>query len=154
MLAHGFDAWLLTLVVFTPAVGALIVMLIPRAEESAIKTVALLTTALTFAWSVVILGRFDYSEASRLQFQVDKSWIEVINSRYHLGLDGISLPLLVLSAFITLLCIIYSWNHFPEPYNPKAFLALILILEVGMNGTFVAQDLILFFIFFEIVLLP
>ncbi|CAB4667730.1 unannotated protein [freshwater metagenome] len=55
---------------------------------------------------------------------------------------------------ITILCIIYSWNHFPEPHNPKAFLALILILEVGMNGTFVAQDLILFFIFFEVVLLP
>jgi NADH-quinone oxidoreductase subunit M len=154
MLAHGFDAWLLTLVVFTPAVGALIVMLIPRAEENAIKTVTLLTTALTFAWSVVILADFDYSQASRLQFQVDKQWIEVINSRYHIGIDGISLPLLALSAFITLLCVIYSWNHFPEPYNPKAFLALILVLEVGMNGTFVAQDLILFFIFFEIVLLP
>ena len=56
--------------------------------------------------------------------------------------------------FITVLCVIYSWNHFPEPHNPKAFLALILLLEVGMNGTFVAEDLILFFIFFEIVLLP
>ena len=62
--------------------------------------------------------------------------------------------MLVLSAFITLLCVIYSWNHFPEPHNPKAFLALVLILEVGMNGTFIAQDLILFFVFFEIVLLP
>ena len=52
------------------------------------------------------------------------------------------------------MCVVYSWNHFPEPHNPKAFLALILILEVGMNGTFIAQDLILFFVFFEIVLLP
>ena len=52
------------------------------------------------------------------------------------------------------LCVIYSWNHFPEPHNPKAFLALVLILEIGMNGTFIAQDLILFFVFFEIVLLP
>ena len=89
-----------------------------------------------------------------LQFQINNRWIDVINSRYHLGVDGISLPLLALSAFITVLCVIYSWNHFPEPHNPKAFLALILILEVGMNGTFVAQDLILFFVFFEIVLLP
>src|SRR4051794_14960474 len=55
---------------------------------------------------------------------------------------------------ITGMCIVYSWNHFPEPHNPKAFLALILLLEVGMNGTFCAEDLILFFIFFEIVLLP
>ena len=71
-----------------------------------------------------------------------------------MGLDGISLPLLALSAFIVVLCVIYSWNHFPEPHNPKAFLALLLLLEVGMNGTFVAQDLILFFVFFELVLLP
>ena len=71
-----------------------------------------------------------------------------------MAIDGISLPMLVLSAFITVLCVIYSWNHFPEPHNPKAFLALILILEIGMNGTFIAQDLILFFVFFEIVLLP
>jgi len=55
---------------------------------------------------------------------------------------------------VTVLCIVYSWNHFPEPHNPKALLALILLLEVGMNGTFLAEDLILFFIFFEIVLLP
>src|SRR5205085_6770742 len=52
------------------------------------------------------------------------------------------------------LCVIYSWNHFPEPHNPKAFLILMLVLEVGMNGTFVAEDLILFFVFFELVLLP
>ena len=56
--------------------------------------------------------------------------------------------------FIVPLVIIYSWNHFPEPHNPKAFLILILILETGMVGTFVAQDLILFFVFFEVVLLP
>ena len=78
----------------------------------------------------------------------------VIHSNYHVAVDGISLPMLVLSAFISLLCVIYSWNHWPEPHNPKAFLALLLLLETGMNGTFVAQDLILFFIFFEIVLLP
>ena len=55
---------------------------------------------------------------------------------------------------ITVMCVIYSWDHFPEPHNPKAFLALMLLLETGMNGTFAAQDLILFFIFFELVLLP
>ena len=84
----------------------------------------------------------------------NKQWIDVINSRYIVGLDGISLPLLLLTVFIVPLVIIYSWNHFPEPHNPKAFLILILILETGMVGTFVAQDLILFFVFFEVVLLP
>src|ERR687892_1532483 len=71
-----------------------------------------------------------------------------------MAVDGISLPLMVLSMFITLLCVIYSWDHFPEPHNPKAFLILMLVLETGMNGTFAAQDLILFFVFFELVLLP
>jgi NADH-quinone oxidoreductase subunit M len=71
-----------------------------------------------------------------------------------MGLDGISLPLVILTMGITLLCVVYSWDHFPEPHNPKAFLALLLVLETGMVGTFLAEDLILFFIFFELVLLP
>src|SRR5439155_1391829 len=136
--------------------------LIPRAEEQLIKWVALLTTLVTFGWMLGILWNFNYTFSPAesvkhgvpLQFDVDKQWIPAINSGYHLGIDGISLPLLAWSAFITVLCVIYSWNHFPEPHNPKAFLSLILILEVGMNGTFIAQDLILFFVFFEVVLLP
>ena len=149
-----WSEWALSLAVFLPAVGAVIVMLIPRAYEELIKWVTLLATLATFGVVVGILADFDYDRASDLQFQINNRWIDVISSRYHLGIDGISLPLLALSAFITVLCVIYSWNHFPEPHNPKAFLALVLILEVGMNGTFVAQDLILFFVFFEIVLLP
>ena len=69
------------------------------------------------------------------------------------GLDGISLPLLLLTVIVPLV-VIYSWDHFPEPHNPKAFLALILVLQAGMVGIFIAQDLILFFVFFEVVLLP
>ena len=151
---NWFDSWAMTLTVLIPAVGAVVLLLIPRAEEKAIKQVALLTTLATLAATVAIGFRFKYDHSSRLQFDVDKRWIDVINSHYHVAVDGISLPMLLLSAFITVLCVIYSWNHFPEPHNPKAFLVLILILEVGMNGTFIAQDLILFFVFFEIVLLP
>ena len=105
---------------------------------------------------VLVGGRlfFDYDHAGILQNVVDKEWIPVIDSRYHLGVDGISLPLLLLTGLIMPLTIVYSWNHFPEPRNPKAFLILMLILETGMVGTFVAQDLILFFVFFEVVLLP
>jgi NADH-quinone oxidoreductase subunit M len=149
-----FDSWALTLVVFIPAIGAAIVMLIPREQEEAIKEVTLITTLATLGFTIATLIKFDYNKTSTLQFNVNKNWIDVINSHYHVAVDGISLPMLALSSFITVLCVIYSWNHFPEPHNPKAFLALLLILEVGMNGTFVAQDLILFFIFFEIVLLP
>ena len=149
-----FDSWALTLATFIPMVGCAVVLLIPRAKEELIKQVTLLTTLVTLAVGVVILFQFDYDAADKLQFGVDKPWIDVISSRYHMGLDGISLPLLVLTLGITVLCVVYSWDHFPEPHNPKAFLALILILETGMAGTFVAQDLILFFIFFELVLLP
>ncbi len=153
-MATGFDAWVLTLTTFTPIVGLALVLLIPKVEEELIKIVTLATTVLTLGFALYVLYYFDYDHTAKLQFEVKKTWIEVINSNYHIGVDGISLPMLVLSAFVTVLCVIYSWNHFPEPHNVKAFLALILLLEVGMNGTFIAQDLILFFIFFEIVLLP
>jgi NADH-quinone oxidoreductase subunit M len=153
-MAHGFDAWLLSLIIFIPTIGMAIVLLIPRTDEPLIKATGLLATLGSFAFSLVAVARFDYDHSGRLQFNVNKHWIDVINARYHVAVDGISLPLVVLSTFITLLCVIYSWNHWPEPHNPKAFLALLLLLETGMNGTFIAQDLILFFIFFEIVLLP
>src|SRR5205085_12643284 len=131
-----------------------LVMLWPKEQETAIKSIALATTIVTAGVGGWILKNFDYDHTAKLQFSVNKSWIDIIHSRYHVGIDGISLPLLALSMFICVLCVIYSWDHFPEPHNPKAFLALILILEVGMNGTFIAEDLILFFVFFELVLLP
>ncbi len=144
----------LTAAIFLPVVGAAVLGLIPRSQEKLLKVVALLVTLATTGITVYLLANFDYGDSERLQFVADHRWIDVINSRYHIGIDGISLPLLVLSAVITLLCVIYSWDHFPEPHNPKAFLILMLVLETGMNGTFAAQDLILFFVFFELVLLP
>ncbi len=149
-----FDSWGLTLAVFLPSVGMAIVLFIPKAQELALKMTALLTTLATLAVGIALLARFDFDKTGTLQYDVNKSWIDVINSRYHMGIDGIALPLLLLTMVITVMCVIYSWDHFPEPHTPKAFLALILLLETGMNGTFCAQDLILFFIFFELVLLP
>ncbi len=146
--------WGLSLAVFVPLAGMAILLAIPKAEEELIKAIALLTSLVTFAVTIAVAFKFDYDTGGQLQQQVDKSWIPMINARYHVAIDGMSLPLFLLSAFIVVLCIIYSWDHFPEPHNPKAFLALILLLETGMIGTFVAQDLILFFIFFEVVLLP
>jgi NADH-quinone oxidoreductase subunit M len=151
---NWFDSWALTLAVFLPAVGLVLVLATPKAQEQTVKVIALLTTLVTAGVGIGILAKFDYAHSGRLQFVVNKQWINVIDARFHLGVDGIALPMFALSMLITILAVVYSWNHFPEPHNPKAFLALILILEVGMNGTFVAQDLILFFIFFEVVLLP
>jgi NADH-quinone oxidoreductase subunit M len=148
------NGWGLSLVVFLPLVGAGAVLAIPKANEQAQKATALLFAGASFVLSVVLAIQFDYGSAMDFQFGTDLSWISAINSRYIIGLDGISLPLLVLSTFVTVLSIIYSWEHWPEPHNPKAFLALILVLATGMAGTFVALDLILFFVFFEVVLLP
>src|SRR3954470_5883916 len=151
---NGFDHWALSLAIFLPMAGALVLMVLPRESEDTLKGVALVTSLATLGVGVYLLFAFDYDNVKGHQFAVNRGWIDVINSRYHIFIDGISLPLLVLSMFITVLCVIYSWNHFPEPHNPKAFLILMLVLEVGMNGTFVAEDLILFFVFFELVLLP
>jgi NADH-quinone oxidoreductase subunit M len=151
---NWFDSWAVTLAVFLPAAGMVIVLAIPKTQERALKLTTLATTLATLGVGVAILARFDYDRTGALQFQVNKSWIDVIHSRYHMGVDGISLPLLLMTMLITVMCVIYTWDHFPDPRTPKAFLALILLLETGMNGTFCAQDLILFFIFFELVLLP
>ena len=146
--------WALSVAVFLPLAGIAVMLFIPRAEEQLHKLVALVTAVATAGVGVYLLVAFDYDRAGDLQFFVDKPWIDVIHSRYILGLDGISLPLVALTMGITVLCIIYSLDHIPHPGNAKAFLILILLLEVGMVGTFVAQDLILFFVFFEVVLLP
>jgi len=150
------NGWALTLIVFLPLVGAAAVLAIPKAQEEAQKWTALLFAGVSFVLSVIVAFQFDYGNADAIQFGPDSAltWIGVINSNYAIGIDGISLPLLVLSGFMTVLSIIYSWNHWPEPHNPKIFSALILVLATGMNGTFVALDLILFFVFFEVVLLP
>ena len=148
------DSWGLTLAIFLPLAGAALMLCVPRAQEETHKMIALVTSLATAVMGVLILANFDYDATGTLQFVVDKPWINVIDSRYIVGVDGISLPLLALTLLIVPLCIIYSWKHFPEPHNPKAFLILILILETGMVGTFCAQDLILFFVFFEVVLLP
>ena len=148
------DGWGLTVVTFSPLLGAAAMLLIPKEREDRHRLIALVTSLWVAFVSLLVLIWFDLGATDRLQFVVDKSWIEAIHSRYVLGVDGISLPLLLLTVLVVPLCIVYSWNHFPEPRNPKAFLILILVLETGMIGTFLAQDLVLFFVFFEVVLLP
>jgi len=148
------DSWGLTVATFSPLVGALVMFLIPKEKEYEHKMIALITSLWVAFVGLMLLIWFDLDATDRLQYVVDKSWIQAIHSRYVVGLDGISLPLLLLTVLIVPLCIVYSWNHFPDPKNPKTFLILILVLETGMIGTFVAQDMVLFFVFFEVVLLP
>lgn len=148
------NGWGTTLATFSPLVGVAIMMLIPGEREHQHKMVALVTSLWVAFLGVLLLIWFDMGQTAQLQFVVDKPWIDVISSRYLVGIDGMSLPLILLTMLIVPLCIVYSWDRFPDPVNPKAFLILILILETGMIGTFVAQDLVLFFVFFEVVLLP
>lgn len=148
------NGWGLSLVVFLPLLGALALLAVPKKDEETAKQLALLTAVASLFLAVVAAFRFEYGDAGSLQFGTKLSWIPTIGSNYEIGIDGISLPMLVLSAAIVVLSIVYSWDHWPEPHNPKGFLILILFLATGMAGTFVAQDLVLFFIFFELVLLP
>ncbi|MEY4364836.1 MAG: NADH-quinone oxidoreductase subunit [Actinomycetota bacterium] len=146
--------WLLSVGTFLPLVGVAIMLLVPKAEEQLHKTIGLVTAGATLAVGIYTLMQFDYGRAADMQFVANAEWINVIKSSYHIGLDGISLPLYFLSMVVTFLVMIYSWDHVPSPGNPKAFFILMLILQTGMAGTFIARDLILFFVFFELVLLP
>jgi len=146
--------WVLTVGTFLPLVGVLIMLFIPKTDEVLSKSVAIATAAATLAVGVFTLIQFNYDHADKMQFAADAEWISVIKSSYLIGIDGISLPLYFLSMVITLLVMIYSWNHVPSPGNPKAFFILMLVLQTGMAGTFIARDLVLFFVFFELVLLP
>ncbi|CAB5033965.1 MAG: NADH-quinone oxidoreductase subunit M [Actinobacteria bacterium] len=146
--------WVLSVGTFLPLVGVIVMLFIPKAEEELHKLVALVTALATLGVGVYTLTQFDFSQAGKLQFFANAEWIKVISSNYTIGLDGMSLPLYFLSMVVTVLVMVYSWNHVPSPGNPKAFLILMLILQTGMAGTFISQDLILFFVFFEVVLLP
>ena len=148
------DNWVLSVGTFLPLVGVVLMMLVPKAEEQMVKAIAVLTSVATLAVGVFTLLRFDFDQAGTMQFVAENKWIPLIKSSYFIGLDGISLPLYFLSMVITLLVVIYSLDHVPSPGNPKAFFSLMLVLQTGMAGTFIAQDLILFFVFFELVLLP
>ena len=100
-----FDDWALTLAVFIPIVGMAIVLMIPKAQETAIKATALITALVTAGVGVGILFDFDYGHSGKLQFQANETWIAVIKSRYHVGIDGLALPLLVLTMLVVVACI-------------------------------------------------
>jgi NADH-quinone oxidoreductase subunit M len=149
-----FDKAALTLAVFLPLAGAVALALLPRGRDGLLRGTALAVTLLALLVGAGMLVRFDDAAGRAMQFEVQRSWIPSVGATYHLGVDGIGLPLLLLSLLLSFLCVVYSWRILPEPRNPKAFLALLLLLETGMNGTFAALDLILFFVFWELVLLP
>jgi NADH-quinone oxidoreductase subunit M len=151
---NGWDQWAVTLAVFLPALGALVIAVIPGGMDRLIRGLGILFSGAALVVGIVMLFGFNYGAHDGLQFEQNVSWISTISARYHVGVDGISLPLLELTLLLSFLCAIYTWRILPEPGRPKAFLALMLLLETGMAGTFIAFDLVLFFIFWELVLVP
>ncbi|MPZ87822.1 MAG: NADH-quinone oxidoreductase subunit M, partial [Nitriliruptorales bacterium] len=153
-----WESTALTVTVFLPLVGAGIIALIPKAQEEQARPVALIVSLVGLLLSLAILGSYYLGglapAAGALAFEVNVPWIPAIDVAYHVGIDGISMPLFVLSYLLTFLCAVYAFGHIEEPGKPKAFLALMLMLQTGMAGTFIAFDLILFFIFWELVLVP
>jgi NADH-quinone oxidoreductase subunit M len=148
------NGWGVSLATFLPMAGVVAMLFIPSTQDRLIKLVGTLFAGLTLVAGILLLFQFDYGSAGTLQLSANLDWIPQIGSRYHVGVDGMSLPLLELSVLVCFLCMIYLWWHVPAPGKTKALLSLVLLLETGMNGSFVALDLILFFVFWELVLVP
>jgi NADH-quinone oxidoreductase subunit M len=138
--------WLLPLLLAVPALGALALLVLPGpvGERLAVR-LGVVVSAATLAVSV-------WAAAASPETNVE--WVPDLGLRFHLGTDGISSPLVLLTAFLTLLCMVYLLRIRPEAQRMRALVGLLLLLEVGMLGTFVALDLLLFFVFFEVVLVP
>lgn len=145
------DAFLLSAIIFLPTVGALLLsVLFDSKAVDAIRMFSLGITIATFALTLMLWSQFDYGVAG-IQMEVEKGWIPTWNIFYRLGVDGISLPLIILTSFVSMLACVASWSinklH-------KGYFILFLLLETGMLGVFFALDFFLFFVFWEVMLLP
>jgi len=141
----------ITITTFLPIVGALVILLVPKERDRLVRGLGIVVTAIALVLAAALAIGFDYG-TDGLQYVLDVRWIDAIGARYHVGIDGISMPLYVLTFLLSFLCAIYTWTYVPSPGRTKAFVALMLLLETGMAGTFIAFDLILFFVFWELVL--
>jgi len=154
---NGLDRSILTLVTFIPAAGALLLFFLPRRDRE-IRIFALLISLLTFVVSLHLPVHFDRNPAHLLPsgfqkaFDVDVPWIPTPKIHYHVSIDGISMWLVVLTTFLTPLCVLISWKSIHD--RVKEFFVLLLVLETGLIGVFVSLDLFLFYFFWEATLIP
>ncbi len=143
---------ILSAIIFLPLLGAIIVALISSSHQRAIKWAAALFTAVPLILSIIMFASFDRSAAAGvMQFEEKASWIATFNAFYHLGVDGLSLPLVVLTAFLGLMVVLISWK---EHTRVREYFAWLLLLETSILGVFASLDLLLFFIFWEIEIIP
>jgi NADH-quinone oxidoreductase subunit M len=141
----------LSLVVFLPALGGLLIALLPRDREGLVKQATLAVALVTFAISLPLYLGFD-ARVADYQFQERRPWMPSLGITYHLGIDGISLLLVLLTTFLMPLTLLASWHSIEKRW--KEFAVTMLLLETGMLGVFVALDLFLFYVFWEAMLIP
>lgn len=141
---------LLSSIVFIPLIGGLIILLMDRDKEWAIKTMATIVAAIPFVLTGWLYYCFDPS-ISEIQFAEKIDWIPSLGISYYVGVDGLGLPMVIVTSLLSLVAVTISWNI---KTRVKEYFALFLILETGMMGVFVALDLFLFYIFWELVLVP
>ena len=145
---------ILSLVTFMPLLGVAFLLMIrstgPVAEHNA-RLVALWTSGFTFVISLVLLFGFDNS-ASGYQFEEFANWIDGTGIHYHMGVDGISMPFVLLSTFLTPFAILASWKSIT--HRVKDYMIAFLVLETMMIGMFASLDMLMFYLFFEGVLIP
>ncbi len=142
---------MLTVLIFLPVVGGILLMLVPRAANAGIKFWALAITLLNFTLATPLLINFDKT-TWKWQFAEYQSWIPAWNINYALGIDGISVLFVMLSALVGILCVLISWNAITT--KVKEFYIAILFIEGAMIGVFCALDFFLFYIFWEAMLIP
>lgn len=152
--------YVLVALVAIPLLGAAGALLPPppglkgRGPDQAVLRHGVTVTGAVLILAIVLAAGFDHDHPATMQASTDASWIPALRIHFHLGVDGISLPLLVLTALLTFLCALYSYFHLPAGGSAKSFVALLLLLETGTLATFAVLDLMLFFLAFETVLIP
>ena len=150
MNTDSLSSYILTLVTFVPLAGALLLVLLPRRDRD-IRVFSLVVSLLTFGLSLHLPVYFHRGQPG-FQFEIDSPWISSPNIHYHMGIDGISLWLVVLTTFLTPLCVLISWKSVHD--RVKEFFILLLILETALIGVFTSLDLFLFYFFWEATLIP
>jgi NADH-quinone oxidoreductase subunit M len=143
---------LLDAVIFLPLIGFLIVLLVPKDREEEIHRLTLVVSLIAFLVSLGLIGPVWSGHPGGFSLETNVPWIAIPPIRYHVGLDGVSLWLVILSTLLTPICVIISRYHIHK--NKKAFHAFLLLLEFGMIGVFCSLDLFLFYTFWEISLVP
>src|SRR5437879_6452746 len=146
----AIDSSILTLVTFIPLTGGLLLLLVPRRDRD-IRIFSLVVTLLAFVLSLHLPVHFHRMQGG-FQYEVNKHWISSPNIHYHMGVDGFSLWLVVLTTFLTPLCVLISWNSIHE--RVKEFFIILLILETALIGVFTSLDMFLFYFFCEATLIP